>query len=152
MYPTLVSDTSNVVVTTIENTDVARNATGTAKVTIVSGNKVARGTFAPNQIFVSVDLDNGGVGFGSATANFPLPPFEPAYPLGIQGGTIYGTTGGASYPSEPFDELAVATDLQSDAAFGGRAWGGVGPTRATSTSISPTCSSRRRWTRSARGS
>lgn len=56
------------------------NLIGTAWVTVTdltTGKDVAKGTFLQSDgIFVSVDLTNGGVGFGS----FGAPPFSPSFP------------------------------------------------------------------------
>jgi hypothetical protein len=81
---------------------------GTGSVTVSdlsSGTTVASGTFLPaDGIFVSIDNQNGGVGFGSAGA---LPtsrgfPGNPAYPIGV--------------PISPTDP-DIAYDLKSDMTF-----------------------------------
>ena len=94
---------------------------GTARVTIISGGREVSATFAPNQIFVSLDKDNGGVGFGSCSAN----GFEPAYPLGLAGGTIFGTVFQANIFPSP-EMAALPIDLTETAGYSGRAWVCVG--------------------------
>jgi len=83
VYLSFESDTSHVQLTQIQGVNVAyigpfppqqlctgpASAIGTAQVSIISGEKRVRATFAPNQLFVSLDLDNGGVGFGSCGPN-----------------------------------------------------------------------------------
>lgn len=97
------------------------SSVGTARVTIVSGRKTVRATFAPNQIFVSLDKDNGGVGFGSCGPA----GFEPAYPMGLAGGTIFGATNAPLFG--PSVELAaLPIDLVHNVGFSGRAWVCVG--------------------------
>lgn len=146
VYLSFETDTSHVQLTQIQNVNVAyvgpfpaqqlctgpASAIGTARITIISGGKSVRATFAPNQLFVSLDLDNGGVGFGSCGPN----GFEPAYPLGIQDGTIDGATAsfglpGADGQNLSADLFALSTDLMHDTGFSGRAWVCVGfPDRA----------------------
>jgi hypothetical protein len=56
---------------------------GSASVEIISGSHTITANFvAPSHIFVSVDQNNAGFGFG---AIFGSRPPEPAYPLGIDG-------------------------------------------------------------------
>jgi hypothetical protein len=146
VYLTFESDTSHVQLTQIQGVDVAyigpfpaqqlctgpASPIGTARVSIISGEKRVRATFAPNQLFVSLDLDNGGVGFGSCGPN----GLEPAYPLGIQDGTIDGATAsfglpGADGQNLSADLLSLSFDLMHDTGFSGRAWVCVGyPNRA----------------------
>lgn len=146
VYLSFETDTSNVQLTQIQNVNVAyvgpfpaqqlctgpASAIGTARVSIISGEKSVRATFAPNQLFVSLDLDNGGVGFGSCGPN----GFEPAYPLGIQDGTIDGATANFGLPGADGQNLSadlsfLSTDLMHDTGFSGRAWVCVGfPDRA----------------------
>ena len=95
---------------------------GTARVTIVSGERKVQATFAPNQIFVSLDQDNGGVGFGSCDPNGN---FEPAYPLGLAGGTIFGAIFVPDIFPSP-EMAALSTDLAHSTGFSGRAWVCVG--------------------------
>lgn len=110
--------------------DILINPTGTASVTVISGGRSAHATFAPNQIFVSLDLGNTGdvhvggrgVGFGSFTSSGGV---EPAYPLGIEDGTI--DWGDILAPAVASPALtALSTDLQHSTAFSGRAWPCVG--------------------------
>ena len=90
---------------------------GTAQITIVSGNKRVHATFAPDQLFVALDKDNGGVGIGSCGPN----GFEPAYPIGLSGGTIFGATNPNDFG--PSAELAaLPIDLVHNVGFSGRAW------------------------------
>ena len=79
VYISFETDTSNAQLTTIQGVRVVyvgpfpaqqlctgpATSIGTARVTIISGEKRVRATFAPNQLVVGLDLDNGGVGFGS---------------------------------------------------------------------------------------
>ena len=95
---------------------------GTARVTIVSGERKVQATFAPNQLFVSLDQNNGGVGFGSCDPNGG---FEPAYPLGVAGGTIFGSVFAVNIFPSP-EMAALSTDLAHTTAFSGRAWVCVG--------------------------
>jgi hypothetical protein len=135
VYLTFQTDTQYVQRTQIEGVDVSYigpfppqqlctgtpTSIGTARVTIVSGRKKVQATFAPNQIFVSIDHDNDGVGFGSCGPN----GFEPAYPLGLAGGTIFGALNAPAFgPST--DLAALSTDLMHSTAFSGRAWVCVG--------------------------
>jgi hypothetical protein len=107
------------------------NSTGNASVTIISGQRVVRATFVPGQIFVSLDLGDTpnvphvggrGVGFGSFSATAPG-GIEPAYPLGIEDGTI--DWGDIVENNEGIASLGLetlSTDLQHDVAFSGRGW------------------------------
>lgn len=95
---------------------------GTARVTIVSGERKVQATFAPNQLFVSLDQNNGGVGFGSCD---PSGGVEPAYPLGVAGGTIFGSVIAVNIFPSP-EMAALSTDLAHTTAFSGRAWVCVG--------------------------
>jgi hypothetical protein len=105
------------------------NQTGKASVTIISGGRAVHATFAPNQIFISLDLGNTGnthvggrgVGFGSFTSY----GIEPAYPLGIEDGTL--DWGDILPPGVAGAKLAtLSTDLRHSTAFSGRAWPCVG--------------------------
>jgi hypothetical protein len=58
---------------------------GRASVRIQTPNGSVSATFAPKQILVSLDSENGGVGFSSYTGPNGL---EPAYPLGLDAGTV----------------------------------------------------------------
>src|SRR5271169_5828988 len=131
VFLTFESDTSNVQVTTVPNVNgnvsLVYNQTGVARITIVSDDKIVNATFNSNQIFVSYDLSNGGVGFGSCVPNcspsLPLTPnLQPAYPLGVAGGTVDGpvAVGLAFGPS--LEELALSADLISDTGLSGRGW------------------------------
>jgi hypothetical protein len=74
----------------------------------------------PNQLVVGLDLDNGGVGFGSCGLN----GFEPAYPFGISDGTVdaatdpFGAIPDTNHPSPELSGLPI--DLTHDTAFSGR--------------------------------
>jgi hypothetical protein len=106
------------------------DTTGVASVRIISGQRVVNATFAPGQIFVSLDLGDTidaphvggrGVGFGSFSATAPG-GIEPAYPLGIEDGTIdWGDILEDQGIASPV-LATLSTDLQHDVAFGGRAW------------------------------
>ncbi|HMK71705.1 MAG TPA: hypothetical protein VK454_00115 [Myxococcaceae bacterium] len=106
--------------------------TGVASVTIFSGGKRVHATFAPNQILVTSDLGDTsdtphfgarGMGFSSIS---PTGALEPAYPLGIEDGTVdWGDipeNGGLESP----DLDSLSTDLQETVALSGRAWSCVG--------------------------
>jgi len=114
------------------------NPTGDASVTIISGSKVVSANFAPNQVFVSLDLGytfqapfqgGHGVGFSSYTATGAI---EASYPLGIQDGTIDwgdivndgfgGVTNAVASPALQ----QLSTDLMHSTRFSGRAWPCVG--------------------------
>ena len=73
--------------------DVWINQSGLAMVFIAADDRTVAARFARNQLFVSVDLGDTvdaphlgarGMGFGSVTST----GFEPAYPLGVEDGTI----------------------------------------------------------------
>jgi len=110
--------------------DIYTNQVGTASVTIISGGRAVHATFAPNQVFVSMDLGNTdsaphvgarGMGFSSFTAT----SLEPSYPLGIEDGTLdWGDIFGPGVASPELATLPV--DLVSNTAFSGRAWPCVG--------------------------
>lgn len=135
VYITLETDTSNAQLATIQGVRVVyvgpfpaqqlctgpATSIGTARVTIITAEKRVRATFVPNQLIVSIDLDNGGVGFSSCGPN----GFEPAYPLGISDGTIDAATdafGAIPDTRNPSPELAgLFIDLMHDTAFSGRA-------------------------------
>jgi PEP-CTERM motif len=78
------SDTSDVTPFTAGNVHGWENLTGTATITVrdfQTSAIVAQGTFLPSDdIFVSIDNVNGGIGFGSGGSSFPG---NPAYPFGI---------------------------------------------------------------------
>ena len=105
---------------------VAIISNGKASVTVSTSRRTVHATFAPNQIFVSLDqgdptnpplVGGRGVGFGmfSATAAGGV---EPAYPLGIEDGTI--DWGDAAIPSIGLQVLPL--DLTESSSFSGRAW------------------------------
>jgi len=105
--------------------------TGVASVTIFSGGKSVHATFAPNQILITSDLGaTGDTHFGARGMGFssitPAGGLEPAYPLGIEDGTVdWGDipeNGGTESPD--LDGLSV--DLQQSVALSGRAWSCVG--------------------------
>jgi hypothetical protein len=146
VYLTIPSDTRHVrfvqypdfVDPTVGTLDAYINSTGKASVTIVGDGKVEHATFAPNQIFVSLDLGSTknaphsggrGVGFGSFSASAPG-GLEPVYPLGISEGTIHWgliDDRDNSRPGIPSPELvALSTDLKHDTAFSGDGWSCVG--------------------------
>jgi hypothetical protein len=76
---------------------------GEASLLIMSGGHHIKAKFLPNQIMISLDGDNGGVGFGSLTGPNGL---EPAYPLAI-----------VTY---------TPNDLVTSAAYSGDAWSCIG--------------------------
>jgi len=113
------------------------NSVGTATVTVISGSKVVHATFAPNQIFVSLDLGQTadaphkggrGVGFGSFSATAPG-GIEPAYPLGIEEGTLHWGEIYFLLPSTATassEVQALSTDLKHGTGFSGEAISCVG--------------------------
>jgi len=91
-----------------------RILTGTARIRIELGARVIRATLLPaSQVFVSFDLDNGGVGFGSAA-------YGPLYPLAFYGREV-ALSACAQTPGCTTDpELArLKTDLRTEASLGG---------------------------------
>jgi PEP-CTERM motif len=78
------SDTSDVTPFTAGNVHGWENLTGTATITVrdfQTSTIVAQGTFKPSDdMFVSIDNVNGGIGFGSGSSTFPG---NPVYPFGI---------------------------------------------------------------------
>ncbi len=141
VYLTFQSDTRNVQFMQAPGDggtiDIYINQTGKASVTIISEGKLVTATFAPNQIFVSVDLGHSndlphlggrGVGFGSVTPT----GIEPTYPLGINEGTLHwglisGFGGQIIGNGTPSSELvALSTDLKHTTNFSGNAWPCVG--------------------------
>lgn len=110
--------------------DIVLNTVGTASVTIVTPQRTVHATFAPNQIFVSVDrgsidgsvlVGGRGLGFGSFSATAPG-GLEVSYPLGIEDGTI--DWGDSQLPSAGLSGLPL--DMQNSTAFSGRAWVCIG--------------------------
>jgi hypothetical protein len=59
---------------------------GRATVRIDTPGSSVRATFVPKQVFVSLDTENGGVGFSAYIGPNGL---EPAYPLALDAGTAY---------------------------------------------------------------
>jgi hypothetical protein len=68
------------------------NIQGRAAITIVGDDKTVHATFDPNQIFISFDQSNDGIGFGLCSPNclglLSVPPvlpsvFQPVYPFGV---------------------------------------------------------------------
>jgi len=89
------------------------NAVGTASITVVGDDKTVHATLDPNQIFISFDATNTGIGFGSCSPDclglrsvpLVLPSgFQPVYPLGVSAGSVSDT------------------DLMHDIGFSGRSW------------------------------
>jgi hypothetical protein len=78
------SDTSDVTPFTAGNVHGWENLTGTATITVrdfQTSAIMAQGTFLPSDdMFVSIDNVNGGIGFGSGGSSFPG---NPAYPFAI---------------------------------------------------------------------
>src|SRR5215469_7440767 len=92
---TFVSDTKNVQSNVpFPPTDVIANLNiqGRAAITIVGDDRTVHATFDPNQIFISYDQTNDGIGFGLCSPNClgllsvpqVLPSvFQPVYPFGV---------------------------------------------------------------------
>lgn len=79
---------------------------GRATVRIETPGSSVRATFAPKQVFVSLDIENQGVGFSAYIGPNGL---EPAYPLGLDAGTV-----------------RQVTDLTSPVNVTGSAWSCIG--------------------------
>ena len=79
---------------------------GRAAVSIETGGESVRASFEPKQVFVSLDIANGGVGFSAYIGPNGL---EPAYPLGVNAGTAW-----------------KVTDLISPTNVNGSAWSCIG--------------------------
>ena len=62
---------------------------GRATVSIEIPGSSVRATFLPKQVFVALDIENGGVGFSAYIGPNGL---EPAYPLGLNAGTAWTVT------------------------------------------------------------
>jgi hypothetical protein len=125
VFLTFESDTNNVqtlnvpIPNTTQTVTIAYNPTGVARITIVGEDRTVHATFKKGQIFASYDLSNGGVGFGSFA---PDGSFQPAYPLGVAGGTVDGPAAvGLAFGPSP-EELALSADLMSDTGLSGRGW------------------------------
>jgi hypothetical protein len=83
-------------------------AQGNASLRITTTNgKTIHAKFLPNQIVVSYDFYNGGAGFGSFVGTDHH--FEPAYPLAMDGSTVFD-----------------APDIATSGAWSGHAWSCVG--------------------------
>jgi hypothetical protein len=92
---TFVSNTNNVHSNVaFPPTDITANLNiqGRAAITIVGDDKTVHATFDPNQIFISFDQSNDGIGFGLCSPNclglLSVPPvlpsvFQPVYPFGV---------------------------------------------------------------------
>jgi hypothetical protein len=113
--------------------DILINQTGKASVLIIASDRIVAARFAPNQIFVSLDLGDTfsaphlgarGVGFGSVTAT----GLEPAYPLGVEDGTVdWGDINEDNSDAVASSELAqLPLDLVNKSGLSGRAWSCVG--------------------------
>ena len=106
------------------------NDVGTGSFSIVSNTTmetVASGTFLPGDgIFVSVDNQNGGIGFGSLSSppGDPNFPGDAAYPLGIESGDLStydlqseigifgsGSLSCAGFPARAFSRLFLTPRL-----------------------------------------
>jgi len=116
---TFVSDTANVQLTTIQGIAVAYNSTGTARVNIVGDKLNIQANFAPNQIFISLDQVNGGVGFGSFAPDGSL---QPVYPLGVGKWMVLGALPGGAFLKPSPEEANLSADLMHNTSFAGVAW------------------------------
>ena len=88
VYLSFNSDTSHVVPFSSGNG--FRNTTGSAHVTIVSGQNVTPADFAPGQIYVYYDIDHASIGFGSIATNGST---QSGYPLSITANQDTNTNG-----------------------------------------------------------
>jgi hypothetical protein len=115
---TFVSDTKNVQSNVQFPPDVTANLNiqGRAAITIVGDDKTVHATFDPNQIFISFDATNVGIGFGWCSPDclglrsvpMVLPSgFQPVYPFGVATIDV-----GAD----------IGTDLMHDIGVAGRSW------------------------------
>jgi len=93
---------------------------GAATLQITSANHRINATFAPDQIVVSLDLDNGGGGFSSYVGS-PA-QFAPAYPLALDGSSIFNSS-----------------DLVTPTSWTGHAWSCLGFPAGTSDGGSGQC-------------
>jgi len=104
------------------------NYGGTASVTITTAQRTVHARFNSGEVFVSLDhgtiftpptplVGGRGVGFGSFNPS-ASGGLEPAYPLGIEDGTI--DWGDATLPSPALQALSL--DLQHNTSFSGRGW------------------------------
>jgi hypothetical protein len=77
------ADTANIVPFSVPGASGYENFVGHGYVILGDGQtgQVLTANFEPNQIFVSIDQTNGGIGFGSLVGG------GPTYPLGVYGGT-----------------------------------------------------------------
>lgn len=109
--------------------DILINQTGKASAVIITDDRVVAANFAPNEIFVSLDLGDTvdaphlgarGVGFGSVTAT----GLEPAYPLGVEDGTVdWGDINQDNNDAVASPELAqLPVDFVRRSGLSGRAW------------------------------
>jgi hypothetical protein len=129
---TFESDTNNVqmLAKTCVGTNAAFNSTGVARVTIVDHEKVVTARLNPNQIFVSFDQDEGGVGFGSFGPGYTAPSctdptsLQPAYPLGLHHGTMDGIS--HLYLGYSANQEAFPVNLQGNVGFSGKGFTCVG--------------------------
>jgi hypothetical protein len=109
-----VGDDSNVIHSLLAGPNILFAAIyqGTASVQILDGsNVIANATFLPNQIVVSADLNNGGLGFGFVPGGIPasgldVAQLQPLYPMSI---TNYGR-GSFGYDNNYDLTLAFAAD------------------------------------------
>lgn len=83
---------------------------GSASLEIVKGGQRVKARFMPDQLVVSVDHTNGGVGFGAMFGG----TFAPAYPLAFDGANVFG-----------FDELPEP-DLVTPGSWADHAWSCIG--------------------------
>ena len=125
---------------------IAVTTTGIARITIIDHEKTVKATFdPPNQIFVSYDQSNGGVGFGSMVPGVPFPDsiISPVYPLALSNGVLDIANGGPPCSGNGYVLSAEGCDLpknlKGNAAFAGVAWSCFGiPIQEACTEADPT--------------
>jgi hypothetical protein len=90
-----IADTANIVPFSVVGASGFENMVGQGSAQLFDDQtgQLVTANFEPNQIYVSIDQTNGGIGFGSAIG--------PTYPLGVYAGT----------PSIPYSSYNLASDF-----------------------------------------
>jgi hypothetical protein len=111
------------------------NTSGTFTVDIESAGSHRFATFAPKQLFSSIDVLGGGVGIGTYDSTGG---FLPAYPIGIQDGIPDCIIGDHDCITPSPAMTALKPDLVSSTTMSGRAWSDTCfAVRSACTSTSP---------------
>lgn len=138
---TFVGDTNNIFVVTDSSGNIVPSANcngtgnfffmtiGSASFSFQSAAKSVSGHFLPGQIFVGLDVCNGGIGFGSFTGPHGL---EPGYPLVFTHGSAeyLSFSSAVSLPTSPLLNAANTT---------GNAWSCIGYPPAFPSGSSGSC-------------